>query len=59
MEKELNKRRDLPNTAQHPSPVLRAGHSGGVEDPRPFLESPAQGWQVVVGGAPLGSRNPS
>lgn len=61
MEKELYKRMDVPNTAQHPSPVLRADHSGRAEGPRHEALSgePGSGVSVGVGGAPRGSGNPS
>ena len=68
MEKELYKRMDLPNTAQHPSPVLRADHSGRVEDPRHEALSgqPGSGavsWRLAgwggVGGVPRGPGTPA
>lgn len=60
MEKELYKRMDVPNTAQHPSPVLRADHSGRAEGPRHEALSgePGSGVSVGVGGGSSGVREP-
>lgn len=60
MEKDLYKRMDAPNTAQHPSPVLRADHSGRAEGPRheALSEEPSSGVPVGGGGGSSGVREP-